>query len=329
MNGFKDWVSKSIKIKDIHLNKNIISYLICVIIASILWLLNTLNKEYTTEISYPVKYINFPEGQYPVVKLPSQLQLEVKAKGFTLLGYQIKTSFLPITFNVSTYSSHFQKKNDINEYILNTNDIKDKIGSQLSNDIKLLNIVPEEILFRFANARSKKIAIRPVIDYTLKRQYIQNKLYAYPDSILVSGPAIIIDTLSFVSTVPLHLENVGKNIHRNLELVPVPDCTFKEKYVEITLEVEQFTEAKHVLSITPLQVPDSINIRLFPSNVSVSYEIGLSKYDKVSDKDFIFSVDYPTTDHVTYLEVKAYKIPPFIKNLSFSPQKVEYILEKK
>lgn len=329
MNGFKDWVSKSIKIKDIHLNKNIISYLICVIIASILWLLNTLNKEYTTEISYPVKYINFPEGQYPVVKLPSQLQLEVKAKGFALLGYQIKTSFLPITFNVSTYSSHFQKKNDINEYILNTNDIKDKIGSQLSNDIKLLNIVPEEILFRFANARSKKIAIRPVIDYTLKRQYIQNKLYAYPDSILVSGPAIIIDTLSFVSTVPLHLENVGKNIHRNLELVPVPDCTFKEKYVEITLEVEQFTEAKHVLSITPLQVPDSINIRLFPSNVSVSYEIGLSKYDKVSDKDFIFSVDYPTTDHVTYLEVKAYKIPPFIKNLSFSPQKVEYILEKK
>lgn len=310
-------------------NRNIITYLICVIIASILWFLNNLNKDYSAELTYPVKYINFPEGKYPVLKLPSHLQLEVKAKGFALLGYSIRTSFLPITFNVSTYCNHLQKRDDIFEYTLNTNDIKDKIGSQLSTDIKLVNVYPEEIVFKFAAAVHKKVAIRPTLDYTLKRQYILNRVISIPDSILISGPATIIDTLKYVTTAPLTLENVGKNISKTLKLVPVEDCSFKEESAEVVLDVEQFTEAKRTISITPLHVPDSVNIRLFPPTVNISYDVGLSKYEKVTDNDFVFSVEYPLQGNMTYLEVKVRKAPAFIKDLSYTPQKVEYILEKK
>lgn len=317
------------KMKEIRLSKNIITYLICVVIASILWLLNALSKDYSAELTYPVKYINFPEGKYPVIKLPSQLQLEVKARGFALLGYRIKTSFLPITFNVSTYANHLQQKKDIFEYTLNTDDIKDKIASQINPDIKLLNIYPEEIIFKFAVAKHKKIAIRPVLDYTLKRQYILTRVTTVPDSIWVSGPASVVDTLKYVRTEPLQLKELNKNVDRQLELVHLPDCTFKEESVEVFLEVEQFTEAKRTLPITAYHVPDSMNIRLFPPNVNISYEIGLSKYDKVNDNDFIFSIDYPKSSHTNFLEIKASKVPGFIKNLTYSPQKVEYILEKK
>lgn len=317
------------KMKKIRLDRNIISYLICVVIASILWFLNVLNKDYAAELTYPIKYTNFPEGKYPVLKLPSQIQLEVKAKGFALLGHRIKTSFLPVTFNFSTYSNHLQKKNNIYEYTLNTGDIKDKIGNQLSSGIKLLNIYPEEIVFRFADAQQKKIAVHPVLDYSLKRQHILNRVITIPDSIWVSGPALVIDTLQYVTTYPLQIKNVNKNLKRKLELVPVPECTFAEESVEVQLEVEQFTESRKTIPITALSVPDSMNIRLFPPQVNISYEIGLSKYDQVSDDNFVFSVRYPKNSNVTYLEVKPSKVPDFIKNLSYSPQKVEFILEKK
>lgn len=317
------------KLKEMRFNRNIITYLICVIIASILWFLNNLNKDYSAELTYPVKYINYPEGKYPVLKLPSHLQLEVKAKGFALLGYSIRTSFLPITFNVSTYCNHLQKRNDIFEYTLHTNDIKDKIGSQLSTDIKLVNVYPEEIVFKFAAAVHKKVAIRPTLDYTLKRQYILNRVVTVPDSIEVSGPATVMDTLQYVTTTPLVLQNVGKNISKTLKLMPVEDCTFNEESAEVVLNVEQFTEAKRTITITPFHVPDSVNIRLFPPTVNISYDVGLSKYEKVSDNDFIFSVEYPQQGNATYLEVKVHKAPAFIKDLSFTPQKVEYILEKK
>ena len=111
--------------KEKYLNRNIVSYLICVVIASILWFLNTLSKDYLTEITYPVKYTNFPAGKYPVAELPTQIQLTVKAKGFALLGHSIRTSFLPITFNVGSYCNHaLSDKAGIQEFILNTNDIK-------------------------------------------------------------------------------------------------------------------------------------------------------------------------------------------------------------
>ena len=45
-------------------------------------------------------------------------------------------------------------------------------------------------------------------------------------------------------------------------------------------------------------------------------------------KTFVFA-DYPKNADVTYLEVKVVKAPDYIKNLSYTPQKVEYILEKK
>lgn len=330
MSTIQNLIREVKKLKEIRLNRNIVSYLVCVIIASILWLLNALNQEdYAAELTYPVKYINFPEGKYPLTKLPSQIQLEVKAKGFALLGYKIKTSFLPITLNVSTYCTHLQSKGDVFEYTLNTNDIKDKISSQLSPDIKLLNIYPDEIVFKFATAKQKKVVIRPVLDYTLKRQYILNRVTTTPDSIWVSGPAPVIDTLQYVPTQPILLKEIGKNTKRKAELAQLPDCTFEEESAEVSIEVEQFTEATKNIQITTLQVPDSMNIRLFPSNVNISYEIGLSKYDKVADTDFIFSVDYPKNANTDFLEIKVQKSPAFIKNLSFSPQKVEYILEKK
>ena len=125
--------------KEKYLNRNIVSYLICVVIASILWFLNTLSKDYLTEITYPVKYTNFPAGKYPVAELPTQIQLTVKAKGFALLGHSIRTSFLPITFNVGSYCNHaLSDKAGIQEFILNTNDIR-----QNQQSIKYGNSITE------------------------------------------------------------------------------------------------------------------------------------------------------------------------------------------
>lgn len=317
------------RIKAIRLSNNIISYLICVAIASIVWLLSTLNKDYTTELTYPVKYINLPEDKYPLSELPAQLRLEVQAKGFVLLSYRLKTSFLPITINFNTYSKHLKDNKDIFEYTLYTDDIKDKMSSQIDSDIKLLNIYPESIEFQFATAKQKKVAIRPNIDYTLKQQYILTQMTAIPDSISVSGPALIIDTLQYIATEPLHLKKLSKNTSRTLNLASSPNLYFKAETVEVLLEIEQFTEMKRTLPITILNIPDSMNIRLFPPQINISYDIGLSKYDQVSDQDFVFSVDYPKNSKTDFLEVKITQSPDFVKNISYSPKQVEYILEKK
>ena len=120
------------KNRNIRIDRNILSYIICVIIAAILWFLNALNKEYTSEISYPVRYTDFPKGKYLVSSLPSTITLEVKAKGFTLVGYRISTSFLPISLDINSYSNYMLEKDNILEYTLKLSTIKDKINNQLN-----------------------------------------------------------------------------------------------------------------------------------------------------------------------------------------------------
>lgn len=318
-----------LKKKNVRIDRNIITYLICVVIATILWFLNTLNKDYTAVISYPVKYVNMPKGKHLVSELPSTVALEVRAKGFALLGHSVSTSFLPITFNVNTYSNHLLEKDDVFEYTLNTNEIKDKISNQLNTDIKLLDITPVTIEFKFAPSVSKKIAIRPSVVYTLKRQYILNKITATPDSIVVSGPTLIIDTLRYVPTKSVNLKELGKSVAREVELAGVRGCTYDETQVKLDLQVEQFTEAKKTIALKAINVPDSLYLRLFPDNINITYDVGLSNYEKISNEDFTFYVDYKQTVLSSYLDVKTGKIPAYIKNLVYTPQKVEYIIERK
>ncbi len=315
--------------KKISLNRNIITYLVCVVIASILWFMNTFSQDYQTELNYPIKYINIPEDKYPMNKLPDHLQLNVQAKGFTLMGYRIKTSFQPITFNFATYQHLLQERDGISEYILNTNDIKEKFGNQINPDIKLVSIYPERITFRFAPTQKKKVLINPNLEYKLKRQYILNQIKLDPDSVTISGPANIIDTLQSIQTEIWTLKDLSQTINKTLKLTDIENCHLNPNFTNITLEVEQFTESHRTISITPQLMPDSINIRLFPSSLNISYDVGLSKYDQINDNDFIFAVDYPQNTDTTYLEVKIVKAPAFIKDLKYTPQKVEFLLEKK
>ena len=316
-------------LQGVRSSKNIITYFICIIISFIAWLLSTLNKDYSTEVTYPIKYIHLPEDKYAVSELPKYLQMNIQAKGFVLLGYKLKTSFLPITLNFATYSKQLENKNDLFEYTLYTNQLKDKITAQINPNIKLLSIYPESIDFKFAKAKQKKVAIQPHLNYTLKPQYILTKIQTTPDSIWISGPEVTIDTLQYIATEQSTLKKLNKDITLQLDLVNYPNLHFNETTAKVTLTVEQFTEAQHTCPIMVLNQPDSMNIQLFPAQVNINYNIGLSKYEQTKPQDFIFAIEYPLDPNATFLEIKVIKAPPFIQGLTFSPKKVEYLLEKK
>lgn len=87
---------------ELHIKRNVVTYGVCVIIATVLWFLNALNKEYTTENTYPIKYMDLPKGKLLVSEPPKEMTLAIKAHGFALLRYSISTSFLPIVLNVNS-----------------------------------------------------------------------------------------------------------------------------------------------------------------------------------------------------------------------------------
>ncbi|WP_294140730.1 YbbR-like domain-containing protein [uncultured Sanguibacteroides sp.] len=317
--------------KHLHLKRNIITYGVCLIIATVLWFLNTLNKEYVTQITYPIRYTDMPKGKLLVSELPQEMTLEIRAHGFALLRYKIGTSFLPIVFNVNSYSNGVLDKKDILDYTLNTTDIKDRIAAQLNSDIKLLNITPETIQFQFSKFESKVVPVQPRVEYSLKKQYmLKNPISVQPDKLTISGPASVIDTIRYVRTLPVRLKDLSKDITKNVSFEEIHGVQLGDDNAKILIEVERFTESKKNVTLTVKNLPDSLQMRLFPSIIDVTFDVGLSRYDQVTDTSFRFSVNYDQiTKGTTTLNVTLEKYPPYIQNLSFSPERVEFLIEKK
>ena len=190
--------------RKIPLQQNVATYGVCLVIATALWFLNALNKTYVTEISYPVKYTDFPKGKLLVSELPEEMTLEIKAHGFALLRYKISTAFQPIVFNVNSYSNGVIEKNDLLSFTVTTAEVKERINSQLNQDIELLNIKPESVTFEFSRFQTKTVPVIPQVTYTLKHQYILRKdITVTPDSLRIEGPASIVDTLRAIYTKPV------------------------------------------------------------------------------------------------------------------------------
>ena len=312
---------------ELHIKRNVITYGVCLVIATILWFLNTLNKEYSTELTYPIRYADLPKGKLLVSEPPKEMTLEVKAHGFTLLRYSIGTSFLPIVVNVSSLVD----KKDLLEYTINTEDIKERIASQLNSDIKLIKVKPETITFKFSQFGSKKVPVIPRVDYALKRQYmLKNNISVIPDEVEISGPASILDTLKGVYTSPLKLKELSKDVTKNVSFEEIPGTQISESGAKVKIDIERFTEAKKKSTIHVKNLPDSLLIRLFPQNIDFTFDVGLSRYESISDTSFSFSVDYTQiANNPTALKVTVDKQPSHIKSLVLMPESVEYLIEKK
>ena len=151
------------------------------------------------------------------------------------------------------------------------------------------------------------------------------------DSVVVKGPSSILDTIFKVETELLVLSDLDKTVKKNVDLKEKKGIEFLQKKIEVTVPVEQFTEAKKTVLIRANNLPDSLVIRLFPRDVKVSYFVGLKRYDNVSADHFDFVVDYKQTlsTESNRLAISLIGKPTFVSNVRFYPQDVTYLIEKK
>ncbi len=313
-------------------NKKLLVYVFFVGIATIFWFLNALSKEYTTNVNYPVRYVNLPKSKVLTNELPSRLTLKVTAFGFDLLRYKLSTAFLSNPFDVNRYTNNRLENESIKKYHLLTSQITNRFEKELSSSIRLQSISPDTIVFELSPILEKKVPIQLNISNAFEQQYmLGGEISLSQDSVVVKGPSSILDTIFKVETELLVLSDLDKTVKKNVDLKEKKGIEFLQKKIEVTVPVEQFTEAKKTVLIRANNLPDSLVIRLFPRDVKVSYFVGLKRYDNVSADHFDFVVDYKQTlsTESNRLAISLIGKPTFVSNVRFYPQDVTYLIEKK
>jgi len=289
-----------------------------------------MNKEYPTSISYPVRYMRFPEKKVLVNDIPDRLDLAVNAGGYTLLRYKLQSRIDPIIFDVNSFSLNTVLGDPSTLYIL-TSYAKDRIANQLSPDMEIMNISPDTLFFKLADKVSKKIPVKPDLNISFEKQYMQVGPYLVePDSVTISGPKTIIDTIREIATEPVFMSDASRSFDMELEMQPLHRVEFDPFEVWIQVPIEKFTEASVKVQIEVINMPDSLLLRPFPPAVTVSCQIGLSAYETLNEHLFRAVIDYAEVGNMlgNKLKVQIIKMPIYIQSVNFTPKSVEYIVER-
>lgn len=300
-------------------------------IATVFWFLNKLTNEFNATVNYPVKYKNLPKNKVLISELPSKLKLHVNAYGYSLLKYKLSPVPFPVIIDLEDYEKHLTRE-DVTRFTIHTRQIKSNINQQLGKDIDLLDVLPDTISFYFANIVSELVAVAPDAELEFDPQcMLDGEISFLPDSVIVKGPQNILDTLSYVYTKKQKFKRLNKPMERNVALAEIDKLKFAKKRVVMKLPVTKFTEADIEVKINTINVPDSLTLITFPQKTKVSYMVSLANYDKISESDFIFEVDYLDIEKLLgqKLSIKSKYQTNKVSSVSISPDIVEYIIENK
>ncbi len=322
------------QIKDLLLglksNRDLLVFLVFLLLSTGLWFLNALRKDFVTTIEYPVKYSDFPDDFILLGDPQTQVQIKIRSLGYNLLPYHFGKIISPEILNVSGFK-RIHNGNKEGAYVL-TRDLKNIFTKKLTNGIDLLEIYPDTLLVLFEKKERKKIPVRFNSELKFKPQYYQSgEIVIKPDSIEISGPSTLIDTISYIYTEKKVFEDLSDSLIRNISVVKHDKLICNPGRVVVNIPVEPFTQKEIKIPLNPINVPDSLKLKCFPSEINVSFNVAVSKFNSVSASDFKAEVDYNSSASTVLpdrLKVKLIAIPEGVKKIDYSPLFVECLFEK-
>lgn len=312
-------------------DKRIVVFLFFVFISSLFWFLNQLEATYETNISYPVRFENFPKNKVIVGEMPENFTVRVKARGFKILEYKISNTFLPYVIDVSKLTLRFHSSEKTSKFFTLTRMLEDNIDSQMGADFQVLSIKPDTLFFEFTKVVTKKVPVYSTIKAETEPQFmIKGNVIFDPDSVLISGAKQNIDTIHQVLTEEIKIGKLNKDFTDEVDIMPIKNVDISSTSASVLIRVEKFTEGSQIVEIKTLNVPDSLILRVFPNETTVSYHVGLTDYEKVIPQLFDIIVDYDDIkSQPQKLNLKINNYPDYLQSVRVFPTSVEYIIERK
>lgn len=300
-------------------------------ISSVFWLLNALSKSYITSISYPIEIANYPAEKVAVGDLPDHLTIQVKGNGYTLFQYKANPFLQSFTIDLDQYNLIPLVRNNPYDFFIRTEELKLKFQKFFSSDLEVVAIFPDTINFHFADMGVKKVQVIADIQINMDALYkLKNRIIITPDSMVITGPVSVLDTLKFIKTAPYIYNFVNKTISGKVALKEYKYLSFSDNEVDILVEIEKFTEKSLKIPIEIINIPDSLSIEFFPKNVDLSFKVGLSQFNKIDTNSFRIVTDYQKIENNigNKLNLNLIKYPDNVDDIDFNPKSISYIIRK-
>lgn len=303
-------------------------FFICILIATLFWLLIKLSDIYSVNYTFKIEYNNTPPALRLTRVIDSTLDLSLTASGFEILKMNLFNDMEILDINLGNYA--IDHRGGIN-YAIYTQELTTALAELIGVDEKDIQLSRAVLAFELEKTGEKILPIIP--DYTVNyaNQYdLYSEVRTDPKVVKVFGPQSVLDTLNYINTKKLMLEKIASDQVAIIELKNPNSklLTFENDQVLLYFEVEKFTESELLVPINLSNM--KYNIKTFPSQVTIYYRVAQKDFNEVRPYQFnIFPVvDNMDVLHAHKLPLKISKQPDFVRNIRIVPSEVEFLIIK-
>lgn len=298
------------------------SFLLFLGLSLLFWFLTKFSKDVTNDVQGHLHLVGIPEGNMLIGEEMIPVRIQMQGTGFDYLYYAFNKPEIEVDVAASAIENN-------GNWVLPRIEVNSLASLQLNQDVEV-QLPSNGLQVALDLLATKKVAVKIKADVSYEEGYSPlDSFYVVPDSVVVSGPRSVVDTLSSVSTEAKAYTNVSQDIDDILKLVTSSESNLKvaPESVEFSLSVAEFIEDSRVVPIEVINVPPDTQVQLFPSSVTISYVIDFDNYKKILTSDFKVVCDLSkASDDANLLRPELQKFPKTAKNVTMNTAQVEFII---
>lgn len=249
-------------------NRNWKAVLLCIFAAAVFWIFNALNKNYSTNINFPLAFEYDEEAYIPVKALPEYVKLNVSGLGWDLFR---KSSGLKVT--------------PLRIPLENPAEVKKIVGATLPPLLSTqlegiqINFVLTDTLHLSIDPKTKKkisLTVDPAKQFLKKDFGLASPIRIQPDSVWLEGPQSLLLALPDQLILPLP-RNIDKAFNDRIEVELTTDLiTANPPVVMVSFDADRLTQRTDTVALQVLNIPKDLRPAIQVKQIQYTFLIPAS-----------------------------------------------------
>lgn len=306
--------------------KRILTFSFFIVLSASFWFMQVYRKSFHATYHVPVKYVSIPDSIVFEDDLPANIDVTIEDTGYALFKYFFTKSNDSLHIDIADIIKYSSTK------VLQGSMFEQIIKDQLLASSSVLAYNPSRISFDYTILQQKKIPV--ILDgqiFLAQGYLLSGDIYTIPDSVMAYGGKDVLASLNYAYTVNDTINNIKTQEPLEFDIKPIHNVKFNPNKVKIVVPVDKYTQKVVTIPITCINLPEELSVKFFPSNIKISFLVGLSQYNSITEDDFSIQLDYNDLKDIRDLvsPLRITSSPDHVKNLTLSPSEVEFIFEQK
>lgn len=299
----------------------------CLFISSLLWTLLKFSEEREEEVLIDIIFVNPPNKQILVGKDIKQFPVKIKAQGFDLIFKGFGSDQPQVTIDLSLTS--FIKRGAINHYYWLPKRNEAQISKAFGANVIRMAFPIDTVKLAFSPLITKELFTKfkfSVADH--KDHFSFEKAVAFPERVKVIGAQSVLNKIDTIYTELIELNNLEANLDKDYPLKKITgiDSLITDS-IRVFIGVESIEKFTFEVPIEIRNKPDSLEVKLFPNEVKITFVCGTNDFSQISPRSFKPYIDFKDIDaSFKKISISLDEQPSQVQEVKVEPYSVEYIL---